>query len=63
MPRRLYLGGTIVQRLEGYVATEVSAANYVGVFGTVQMLTVGGGTETAWGMGSSSCSEDSVSPI
>ena len=28
----------------GYVATEVSAANYIGVFGTVQMLTVCGGT-------------------
>ena len=35
----------------GYVATEVSAANYIGVFGTVQMLTVCGGTGDCVGDG------------
>jgi prepilin-type N-terminal cleavage/methylation domain-containing protein len=35
----------------GYVATEVSAANYIGVFGTQPMLTVCGGTGDCVGNG------------
>lgn len=35
----------------GYVATEVSAANYIGVFGTQQMLAVCGGTGDCVGNG------------